>query len=40
MSVCVCIYQNTRLFPFLSELTDLFVAGRDESAADQLKQPG
>jgi hypothetical protein len=28
--------QNTRLFLFLSELTmDLFVAGRDQSAADQ-----
>ena len=27
--------QNTRLFLFLSELMDLFVAGRDQSAADQ-----
>jgi hypothetical protein len=27
--------QNTRLFPFLSELMDSFVAGRDQSAADQ-----
>jgi len=27
--------QNTRLFRFLSELVDLFVAGRDQSAADQ-----
>jgi hypothetical protein len=25
--------RNTRLFPFLSELIDLFVAGREESAA-------
>jgi hypothetical protein len=28
-------HQNTRLFLFLSELMDLFVAGRDRSAADQ-----
>ena len=28
--------QNNRLFLFLSELMDLFVAGRDQSAADQL----
>ena len=27
--------QNNRLFLFLSELMDLFVAGRDQSAADQ-----
>jgi len=27
--------QNTRLFLFLSELMDLFVAGRHQSAADQ-----
>ena len=27
--------QNSRLFLFLSELMDLFVAGRDQSAADQ-----
>ena len=27
--------QNTKLFVFLSELMDLFVAGRDQSAADQ-----
>ena len=27
--------QNNRLFTFLSELMDLFVAGRDQSAADQ-----
>ena len=27
--------QNDRLFIFLSELMDLFVAGRDQSAADQ-----
>jgi len=27
--------QNNRLFLFLSELIDLFVAGRDQSAADQ-----
>jgi hypothetical protein len=27
--------QNTRLFLILSELMDLFVAGRDQSAADQ-----
>ena len=27
--------QNTRLFLFLSELMDLFVSGRDQSAADQ-----
>jgi len=27
--------QNKRLFLFLSELMDLFVAGRDQSAADQ-----
>jgi len=27
--------QNNRLFLFLSKLTDLFVAGRDQSAADQ-----
>jgi hypothetical protein len=27
--------QNTRLFLVLSELMDLFVAGRDQSAADQ-----
>jgi hypothetical protein len=27
--------QNNRLFFFLSELMDLFVAGRDQSAADQ-----
>jgi hypothetical protein len=27
--------QNTRLFLFLSEFRDLFVAGRDQSAADQ-----
>jgi hypothetical protein len=27
--------QNTRRFFFLTELTDLFVAGRDQSAADQ-----
>ena len=26
---------NTRLFLFLSELMDFFVAGRDQSAADQ-----
>jgi len=26
---------NNRLFLFLSELMDLFVAGRDQSAADQ-----
>ena len=33
--------QNNRLFLFLSELMDLFVAGRDQSAADQpAKQPG
>jgi hypothetical protein len=25
--------QNNTLFPFLSELMDLFVAGRDQSAA-------
>ena len=27
--------QNNRLFLFLSELMDMFVAGRDQSAADQ-----
>jgi hypothetical protein len=27
--------QNNRLFLFLSEPMDLFVAGRDQSAADQ-----
>jgi len=27
--------QNNRLFLFLSELMDLFVAGRDQSAANQ-----
>jgi hypothetical protein len=27
--------QNNRLFLFLSELMDLIVAGRDQSAADQ-----
>ena len=27
--------QSTRLFLFLSELMDIFVAGRDQSAADQ-----
>jgi hypothetical protein len=27
--------QNNRLFLLLSELMDLFVAGRDQSAADQ-----
>ena len=27
--------QNNRIFLFLSELMDLFVAGRDQSAADQ-----
>jgi hypothetical protein len=27
--------QNNRLFLFLSELMDLFVAGRDQSAVDQ-----
>jgi hypothetical protein len=27
--------QNKRLFLYLSELMDLFVAGRDQSAADQ-----
>jgi hypothetical protein len=27
--------QNKRLFLFLSQLMDLFVAGRDQSAADQ-----
>ena len=27
--------QNNRLFLFLSELMELFVAGRDQSAADQ-----
>jgi hypothetical protein len=27
--------QNNRPFLFLSELMDLFVAGRDQSAADQ-----
>jgi hypothetical protein len=27
--------QNNRLFLFLSKLMDLFVAGRDQSAADQ-----
>ena len=27
--------QNNRHFLFLTELTDLFVAGRDQSAADQ-----
>jgi hypothetical protein len=27
--------QNNILFLFLSELMDLFVAGRDQSAADQ-----
>ena len=27
--------QNTRHFLFLSELMDLIVAGRDQSAADQ-----
>ena len=27
--------QNNRLFLILSELMDLFVAGRDQSAADQ-----
>jgi hypothetical protein len=27
--------QNNRLFLFLFELMDLFVAGRDQSAADQ-----
>jgi hypothetical protein len=27
--------QNNRLFLFLSELMDLFVAGQDQSAADQ-----
>jgi len=27
--------QNNRLFLFLSELMDSFVAGRDQSAADQ-----
>jgi len=27
--------QYNRLFLFLSELMDLFVAGRDQSAADQ-----
>jgi len=27
--------QNNRLFLFLSELMDLFVPGRDQSAADQ-----
>jgi hypothetical protein len=27
--------QNNRLLLFLSELIDLFVAGRDQSAADQ-----
>jgi len=27
--------QNNRFFLFLSELMDLFVAGRDQSAADQ-----
>jgi hypothetical protein len=27
--------QNNRLFLFLSELKNLFVAGRDQSAADQ-----
>jgi len=27
--------QNNRLILFLSELMDLFVAGRDQSAADQ-----
>ena len=27
--------QSNRLFLFLSELMDLFVAGRDQSAADQ-----
>jgi hypothetical protein len=29
--------QNTRLFLILSELINLFVAGRDQSAADQPK---
>jgi hypothetical protein len=29
--------QNNRLFLFLSELMNLFVAGRDQSAADQPK---
>jgi hypothetical protein len=27
--------QNNRLFHFLPELMDLFVSGRDQSAADQ-----
>jgi hemoglobin-like flavoprotein len=27
--------QNNRLFLFFPELTDLFVAGQDQSAADQ-----
>jgi len=27
--------QNNKIFLFLSELMDLFVAGRDQSAADQ-----
>jgi hypothetical protein len=27
--------QNNNLFLFIPELTDLFVAGRDQSAADQ-----
>jgi hypothetical protein len=27
--------QKNRLFHFVSELMDLFVAGRDQSAADQ-----
>ena len=41
MYVCLLVHdflsqQNNRLFLFLSELMDLFVAGRDQSAADQL----
>jgi hypothetical protein len=35
LASCTTRQQNTRLFLFLSELMDLFVAGRDQSAADQ-----